>query len=240
MRKILSYWTIWELLWLVLFSAMAVYITLATGDSFFGFIVFFSGVLCVLLVAKGNIYNYLVGMVSTVGYAWIASQNGLWGEVGLNILFYLPMNIIGFFLWRGHITQGIVVMKKMRARGLTLTTLLTIAGIALCGLGLSFIPTQNTPYIDAATTVLSIVATFLMIFRFREQWLCYITLNVLTVVMWSLRWLDGSPDGPLMVLMWSAYLLNAVYGMYNWSRGARRAELAAAATQLAGSLDLEK
>jgi nicotinamide mononucleotide transporter len=88
------------------------------------------------------------------------------------------------------------------------------------GFGLSFIPEQNTAYIDAATNILSVAATILMMMRFREQWVCYIVLNVLTIIMWSIRAANGSPDGLLMIVMWSAYLINAVYGFYNWTKGA--------------------
>jgi len=42
--------------------------------------------------------------------------------------------------------------------------------------------------------------------------------------MWALRIADGSPEGPLMVVMWSAYLVNSVYGFYNWTKGARQTE----------------
>jgi nicotinamide mononucleotide transporter len=39
------------------------------------------------------------------------------------------------------------------------------------GLVLAMNPDQNTPFIDAATNVLSIIATFLMMWRFKGQWL---------------------------------------------------------------------
>jgi nicotinamide mononucleotide transporter len=222
------HWTPYEIVWLILFCGMAVFITLATHDTIFGFLVFLSGVLCVLLAAKGSILNYPAGTFNCVGYSWVAYHNGLWGEVGLNMLFYLPMNIIGFLMWRGHVDQDIVRMRKMGWRGILLLALICAVSVAAGGFGLSLIPGQNTPFIDAATHVLSILATILMVRRYREQWLCYITLNILSVIMWSIRWANGSPDGPLMVLMWSAYLVNAFYGMYNWTKGASQNQTDAA------------
>jgi nicotinamide mononucleotide transporter len=61
--------------------------------------------------------------------------------------------------------------------------------------------------------------TFLMVWRYKEQWLVYIILNLFTILMWSIRAVNGSPDGAMMIVMWSAYLVNAVYGYYNWSKG---------------------
>ncbi|MNO03121.1 Nicotinamide riboside transporter PnuC [compost metagenome] len=62
-----------------------------------------------------------------------------------------------------------------------------------------------------------------MVRRFKEQWLVYIVLNMFTVLLWVIRTLEGSGEGQLMIIMWSAYLINAVYGYYNWSQGAKEA-----------------
>ena len=227
MNTFLSYWNFYERLWLGLFCAVAVLITALAGDNLFGLTVFLSGVFCVVLAAKGSILTYPAGVINTVGYAWLAYHNGLFGEVGLNLLFYFPMNVVGFLMWKNHLENGLVKMRMMNGRAAALLTLACFITWAALGLSLSQLEGQNTPYIDAATNILSIAATLMMLRRYREQWAAYITLNVLSIIMWALRAADGSPDGPLMIAMWSAYLINAFYGWFNWSKGARLAEAAA-------------
>ena len=39
--------------------------------------------------------------------------------------------------------------------------------------------------------------------------------------MWTSRTIAGSQDGAMMIVMWSAYLINAVYCYYTWSKGAK-------------------
>ncbi|WP_151733422.1 nicotinamide riboside transporter PnuC [Paenibacillus tengchongensis] len=223
MKKALGSWKLFELVWLVAFTGIAVVFTVLSGDSLFGFTVFITGVLCVVLTAKGKLMSYVFGMYNTFGYAYLAYINGLFGEVMLNLLFFVPMNVIGFYMWRKNLTDGKLSMRQMELRGMLLVGAVCIAGCLLLGFGLSFIAGQNSPYIDAITTVLSIVATLLMVRRFKEQWLVYIVLNMFTVLLWIIRTAEGSGEGPLMIVMWSAYLINAVYGYYNWNKGAKEA-----------------
>ncbi|MCM3702360.1 nicotinamide riboside transporter PnuC [Paenibacillus macerans] len=221
MKKGLGGWSLFEMTWLVLFTGIAIGLTLLMKDSLFGFTVFITGVLCVVFAAKGNLMTYGFGMYNTFGYAYLAYVNGLFGEVMLNLLFFVPMNVIGFLMWRNHRHGGKLTMRQMDVRGLLLVAGACVLGSVLLGFGLSYIPGQNSPYIDAITTVLSVVATMLMVKRFKEQWLVYIVLNMFTVLLWAIRTLEGSPDGVLMIVMWSAYLINAIYGYYNWNKGAK-------------------
>ena len=65
-------------------------------------------------------------------------------------------------------------------------------------------------YLDGATTVLSIFATVLMALRYAEQWFFWIVVDVLSVVLWCFA------GDPVMIIMWAAYLVNAVYGYLMW------------------------
>lgn len=217
-------WNIYEIIWLLLFSTVAIILTVIWKDTIFGLSVFISGVLCVVLAAKGNIWTYIFGMYNSFGYAYLAYTNGLFGEMGLNLFFFVPMNIIGFVIWRMRMTENIVEMRGLNIKGKLLTTIVCLSGTISLGFAISLIPGQNTPYIDATTNVLSIVATVLMVWRYKEQWLLYIVLNIFTIIMWSIRTMAGSSDGAMMIVMWSAYLINAVYGYYNWNKGSKQVE----------------
>lgn len=224
-RNTFQSWKPFELIWLGTFIALSVVLTVLFHDSLLGFSAFLFGVICVVLTAKGNVWSYVFGYVNTVLYAYIAYRNGLYGEMGLNLFFFLPSGILGFILWKRNIRKaGQLIMRKLTWRGNLLTAAICIISIGVMGYGLSLIQGQNTPYIDATTNVLSIVATILTLLRYREQWLLYITLNLFTILMWVIRLLHGSPDGILMIVMWSAYLINACYGFYNWSKGVKALE----------------
>lgn len=223
MKRYAGSWNLFEIGWLVLFALIAIGFTVYSKDSLFGFTVFITGVLCVVLTAKGMLSSYVFGTYNTIAYAYLAYINGLFGEVMLNLLFFVPMNVVGFYMWRRHAQGGKLSMRQMGLKDLFLVGVVCLGGSLLLGCGLSFIQGQNAPYIDALTDVLSVVATILTVRRFKEQWLVYIVLNIFTVLLWVIRTLDGSDDGVMMIVMWSAYLVNAGYGYYNWNRGAREA-----------------
>jgi nicotinamide mononucleotide transporter len=212
-------WSLFELIWIVVFVSSGTVVTIFTKDSLLNYVILVTGIFCVVLAAKGNIWNYAFGLVNSLGYAYVSYTNGLYGDLGLNILFFVPTNIIGFFMWQKHLGRDSVEMRGLKLLHQVYTFLVCAVSIAVLGFALSQIKTQNTPYIDATSTILSIVATFLMMWRYKEQWLLYIVLNIVTIVMWAIRLANGSTDGTIMILMWTAFLINAVYGYVNWKKG---------------------
>lgn len=221
MKNILKSWKPFEIIWLLLFSLLGAIIAIISKDNWLNFLVLVSGILCVVLAAKGSIWNYVIGTLNTVAYAYVAYTNGLFGELGLYILFFFPMNVVGYFMWKNHVKNDIVDMKTLNIRSILIVFLITVLGCVFLGYFLSTIQNQNNPYLDGMSTVISIIATILMILRYKEQWLLYIILNIITVIIWVIRTLDGSESGIMMIAMWSAFLINAVYGYYNWNRGSK-------------------
>lgn len=213
-----------EITWLTLFSAVSVILSLAWKDTLLGFSVFLSGVICVVLAAKGNIWTYGFGIYNSLAYAYVSYLNGLYGETMLNSLYYFPMQIVGWLLWKKRMKGSTVFMRKLTLKGIIAVVILCIAGTAGYGYWLSTLSGQNTPYIDAFTNVLSVIAMILMAQRYREQWGLFILINIVSIVMWSYRLVNGSQDAATMVVMWSAYLINSVYGLMNWSKGVTIAE----------------
>jgi nicotinamide mononucleotide transporter len=78
---------------------------------------------------------------------------------------------------------------------------------------------SNQAYLDAATNVMAIVAQFLMIFRYREQWIWWVVIDIICIIMWF------SVGNWSMVAMYIAWTINAIYGWYNWSKLNKVAEL---------------
>jgi nicotinamide mononucleotide transporter len=214
-------WNLFEKSWLATFAIIALYLSYKFQSSFLDYFAFITGILCVVLAAKGVIWTYFWGMLNTISYGYIAYKNGLNGEMGLNLYFFLPMNFIGYYMWKGQLDNKVVQMRALSLKNLFSTIFICALGILITGYYLSLVEGQNLPFLDATTNGLSITATFLMVLRFKEQWLLYIVLNVVTIWMWVNRLIGGSEEAPMMILMWSAFLVNAAYGYYNWNKGSK-------------------
>lgn len=208
--------------WLAFLVIAGTVLSTFLAVSVFAATVSISGILCVGLIAIGRREGYLIGLYNSLSYSILAYGNGLFGEVYLNLLFFVPTGVIGYVMWSRHTRQD----KTVEMRQLGWPQRLTVAAICVaCTVGLGLLlglnTRQNTPFIDATTNVLSVVATFLMMWRYKEQWLLYILLNIVTIGMWFLRSRAGGAAGDLMILMWSLFLLNSLFGYWRWHVGTK-------------------
>lgn len=184
-----------------------------------------TGVLCVVLVAKGSIWNYAFGLVNVSLYAWISYKAALYGDAGLNALYYLPMQFIGWWQWRKRgaaMSQAEAVGNGVQVKARRFDILQRIylalgcfAAVTLMGFVLKYLGDPQ-PFKDSATTVLSIVAQALMALAFMEQWALWIITNVISVVMWGVCVVRGEAHAGVMVIMWVFYLLNSINGLRVW------------------------
>lgn len=179
-----------------------------------------TGVICVVLVASGNILNYIFGVVNVSLYAFISYKAGLYGDAALNALYYFPMQFIGWYSWikrREEAESVTVVARRMVTRErvyLALTSILLTALVAW----ILYLFNDPQPVKDSATSVLSVIAMFLMVRRFMEQWTLWVAVNIISIVMWSIALIKGESHSALMVIMWVFYLANSINGWVTWVR----------------------
>ncbi|OON92485.1 MAG: hypothetical protein ATN33_07230 [Epulopiscium sp. Nele67-Bin001] len=206
--------------------AFMIGVNLITGgfSSISGAICSLCGVLCVLMVARGNIWNFAFGIINVSLYIFIAWEQKFFGEVMLNAFYYLPVNLFGYFIWKrnmqgNHVkAKNLLLMKKLQMMIVCIIAIFTY-GYILQNLG------GNNPYLDSMSTVLSIVAQLLMLLMYSDQWLLWIIVNVVSVIMWGMDYyVTRDIIAIQMTAMWFAYLLNAINGYVRWLKMAKETE----------------
>ncbi|MCM3569273.1 nicotinamide riboside transporter PnuC [Neobacillus mesonae] len=215
-------WSRFEIGWLSIFTAVTFYLFFAWDDSFLGLVSSTSGMMCVVLAAKGKISNYYWGIIQTATYAYISFGYGLYGEAMLNGLFYFPIQFIGIYLWKKNKTQHDVngedvVVKCLSKTGWIYTVGAVLLFTAAYGLFLKYIGGNNV-WTDSATNVLSITAQIMMLKRLTEQWLVWIAVNILSIFLWASALTAQGGNDFSMLVMWSAFFVNSIYGYVNWRK----------------------
>jgi nicotinamide mononucleotide transporter len=177
------------------------------------------GIMNVVLCAKGRRSQYYWGIINIVSYIAISLMSRLYGEVMLNTFYYIPLQFIGLYMWRKNYnnTSESVKVRKMKPVPAIILVIATASGICLYKYILSVIG-GNSVWLDSTSTVISIVANALMVLRYREQYLLWLIVNVVTTVMWALK------GDPIMTTMWAVYAFNAVYGYWLWNKMSRNTE----------------
>ena len=184
-------------------------------DSPLGIVAGISGVISVVLCAKGKISFYFIGFVQTISYLFLSWQNCFYGEVMENI-FYLVTMIWGIFVWKKNSTVDDKGSAHVEALKFTPKMwVLSILGTVICTIAMGYWLTtigSHQAYTDAATNILAIFAQILMVKRYREQWIWWLVIDVLCLKMWFVA---GNWS---MVAMYIAWTINCIYGWYNWNK----------------------
>ena len=213
-------WTWFERIWLLLFSIVNVFLYLKWDSGLIGLISAMSGMLCVVLVAKGKISNFVFGIVNTATYAYISYGYGLYGESMLNALFYLPTQFIGLWMWQRHrsvnkVRDEDIQIKRLSVKGWAIVIASVVVGAYAYMHVLMALDAQQVR-IDSVAVVMSVVAQILLTLRYAEQWVLWILVNLLSIVLWVVTLSQSGGSDYTMPVMWTAFLINSIYGWINW------------------------
>lgn len=214
----LTGWKKFDIFWILFATAVILGLSLYWKEGALELIMALTGVWCVILTGKGKRSSFLLGTVNSVLYAIVAFSAKYYGEVMLNALYYVPMNVVGWFVWKKHMNDdtGEVIKKRLPIK----KGLLVFAGTGLAIAGYGMILARiggQLPYVDSMSTVVSVVAQVLSIWRLTEQWVLWIVVDIVTVIMWAVDFARGG-ETVATLAMWSIYLLNAVIMFIRWYR----------------------
>ena len=181
--------------------------------SFEGFIMCSLAIMTVVLVLLNNSFTYILFILVSAIYSHICYEHGLYGELIINVIFIMPIQIVGYI----HFKEGIVdhdvdiapISKKYYNLVLVAILLLTY----LYSLFLDFLGDPQ-PLLDAMLTTVQIFATYYMLKGKGIQWLFWVMTNFFALFVW----IQVAQRYNLMV-MWLFYLLNSLIGVTEYYLG---------------------
>lgn len=215
-------WKKWELTWLVLACVVITALSIYWQDSVVGIVSATTGVACVVCTGKGKLSAYIFGLINVLLYALIAWQAKYYGEVMLNLIYYLPMQFYGFYIWSKHINPETKEVEKRNMGKKGRLYLIIIVVICTAAYGYLLMKLRGSlPFVDALSTVVSVIAMIISIKMYSEQWILWIVVDIVTVVMWGVAFFKGN-DSIATLLMWIVYLGNAVIMYIKWTKEANK------------------
>lgn len=180
-----------------------------------------SGLICVYLAAKNNIHTWTFGIINVIFFFILFYQVHLYSDMILQI-YFMYANIVGLIYW----TKKKQELTAKSINRLTNTQRLkTIAIILLASAGMGYfmsdvhnlLPTifpepASYPYWDSFIAVASIVACWFLAKKKIENWVLWIIIDVICVILYYHKGIM------LMSIEYLLFLINATYGLIVWSR----------------------
>lgn len=221
-RKCFSDWSVYEVLWFFTCLGLILWISLYSNSGVLALIIAMTGIINMVLIAKGKIVNYLFGLVSNVLYAWVCLDNQIYGQFMLFMFYFVPMQFYGWYLWtnpRNQSQHSQIIARRLANKDRLYLLIIAVISVLLYAFILKLIGQKFAFIDDALAGVLSVIAMFLMARFYIEQWYLWIVINIATVSIWTQNVMihHDFQNAPLLV-MWVIYLLNALYGYYNWNK----------------------
>lgn len=184
-----------------------------------------AGGLAVWLAARANIWSWPIGLINVTLFFFLFFQVQLYPDMFLQVFFFVT-NLMGWWRWahpkpyeedRKHELK----ISFMPMRQLTLFSAIGLAGTLLMGSLASnlhewlphiFSLPSAFPYLDSFVTVMSIVATFLMIQKKIECWAIWIAVDMVATALYFAKGIK------FVSIEYLAFCFIAAFGLWQWLR----------------------
>jgi nicotinamide mononucleotide transporter len=170
-----------------------------------------TGLVYVLLILRRNRYGWVAGAASSTIYVYLSARAHLPMQSALQA-YYVVMAVYGWISWTRNASEEEGRIHRWPLR----THALALAGIVLAtAVSARLLATETHaawPLLDSLTTWTSFVATFLVTRSVLENWLYWISADVVTIFLFSAQ---GYPPTAGLFL---AYAIIACFGFRAWLR----------------------
>lgn len=183
-----------------------------------------SGLIAVILSARGNVWSWVIGLVNVILAAVMFYQIDLYPDVFLQGFFFVT-NIIGWWQWKfpkpgEENKRNELKITKLSPMNFLYFTMIGMIGTALLGslaknlhelAPMLFQRPSAFPYMDSFTTVMSIFATFLLIRKKVEAWWIWLAVDVISTYMYYVK------DIKVYAILYFVFCIIALVGAISWT-----------------------
>lgn len=165
-----------------------------------------TGAAYTVLITYGSIWCWPFALISSSIFVYLCVSKKLLAETVLQ-LFYVGFGIYGWATWG---SEGEFSVSTL---GAATNGWLIAAGfgvVAIAGTLLRKYSGAKLPYVDSFTTTFSLIATWMMVHSVFENWIYWVVIDSVSVVMYATRGLY------LTALLFVVYTILSINGWIEW------------------------
>ena len=181
------------------------------GGDWFEFVGLVTGVVGVYLVAIENIWNWPIGLINVTIFGYVFFASRLYADMSLQVFFF-ALGVMGWYAWlRGGEHQSELKISSItRVQWFQVVALWTIGTFIYFPIIRHF--NGAAPFVDSSLTVASILAQILLNFKKVENWLVWITVDILYIPLYLSRGLYST------AILYFIFLGIAIHGLISWRK----------------------
>lgn len=172
-----------------------------------------TGVAYVVLEILQKNAMWVLGILTGAACAFSFGVQHVWASMGLNI-YYVVVSFIGLWQWKkdgAQVGEGAIHIRPLTPKVQYISTLVYVIGLypifyILKASG------DPAPLLDAASTLLSVIATWWLAKSYLRQWLLWIGADLMST------WLCIDTGQWWMAVLYAVYAASAVYGYFHWKK----------------------
>jgi nicotinamide mononucleotide transporter len=184
-----------------------------------------AGAIAVWLSARANVWSWPIGIINVTLFFFLFFQVQLYPDMFLQAFFFVT-NLMGWWRWKHPNTGEEDKKSELRVSFMPVKHMILLSGVGIAGtflfgnfasrlhemLPAIFSKPSAFPYLDSFVTVMSIVATFLMIQKKVECWILWIVIDVIATYMYFMKGIK------FVGIEYLAFCFIAAFGLWNWIR----------------------
>ncbi|MEO6006079.1 MAG: nicotinamide riboside transporter PnuC [Opitutus sp.] len=172
---------------------------------------FATGGVCVWLVVREHLWNWPIGLANNVVFFVLFFKSALYADMGLQTV-YFALGVFGWLNWRRGCAQraGLPISRASRGDWIVVAVAIPLGTWVLREILIKV--NGAAPFWDSLTTVLSLVAQYLLCRKRIENWLLWIVADLIYVPLYVARAL------PLTAVLYGVFLVMCLFGIRQWNR----------------------
>lgn len=176
------------------------------------------GLTYLYLEYKANVWMWAASVVMAVFYVVIFYKANLYASMSIYIYFFFA-SLYGWFMWitrnRKTDTGGEIITNTPKRYVPHILTNIFVVMIFIYTLLFLLQPSQN-PFLisagDALTTSLNIIALWMILRKWAQQWLLVIPANAISAI------LLFTQDDPMSGILFTIYFIVSIFGYMKWKK----------------------